>query len=429
MSDDLKLNRDDFDDCFVDAPPPVSVADDLARGRHRLRRRRRMAGGAVAAVVAAVVIAVPIVTSRATRPIFDPAVPPTVQPTGTCGPATLKAADAITDPAQRPITDVKFRSSMEAGQSVALQALGSTGEILVEIGDRESGGALIPGRLYIEDPVTGVRTLVRGDDDLHVNTRTSGARLDQNFAVWVEEVNPELVEPGWVMYAFNRATGEITEVTGSDAEPDEDDLPPVAVELWNGSAYWVASQDRPVAGRTPAFNVYQRRLDSAEPARRLVESVFDAVATEGWLYHLRYKEGGSGYEVHRLSLADPTKSELIHEDATKNPQMLTAFGELSAWSEDMDLVVYRGAKRIAQIAPPKGIANFSEAGNGLIGFTAGEHADQANLLLDLRNGCRLYQLDHGGRAALVYLGGNTIAWAVPDPDHELRVAWHIGRLR
>jgi hypothetical protein len=443
MSDDPQLNRDDFEDCFAGQPAPVSVADDLARGRHRLRRRRRMAGGAVAGVVAAVVLAVPLLTSQTfgPRPV-DPAQTPTGQPTSmrtqatmnTCSPATFKIGDAATDPAERPIVDDRFQSSEEDGESVLLKTVGATGEVLLEIGrdDRSENDVsdLRPGRLYLEDVATGKRTLVRGEDDAHRGTQTFAAAVDENFVVWLETPDTSVGIATWTMYAFDRDTGKISKVADSGNEPDEITVDPEP-KLWNGSVYWNEGRKNPDGDQPALSNIYARTLTGTEPTRLVVKNAVEPEPTDGWLYYAAYDPatGDNGYAIHRKSLTGD-RTELVHRDPKKSAFGLAASGDLSAWSEDDDLVVFRGTELIARFVPPKGHStNYVTAGDGTIGFSSSDGGgDEFGLLLDLRDGCRLHQLDHSAGLSIVELAGRTVAWSTPEPGHD-RMAWNFGRLR
>lgn len=441
MSDDLQLNRDDFEDCFAGQPAPVSPDGDLARGQRLLRRRRRMVGGAVGIAVAILVIAVPFVTSQATRPTFDPAVPPSTAPPSTappaaCSPATISIADAVTDPAQRPVVDAKLRPAEEAGQSVRVLGVAPNGEVLLEVG-YEAGSANVnpnqtpsypsPGRLYVEDPDTGQRTEVRGADDLHPRTTTLFASLDESFVVWVEM---GAATTGWEIYAFDRSTNKISRVAGSSGSTDRDPAPS-RVQIWNGSVYW--AELRGDADPNPGYNIYGRKLASAEPVRLVAENAIDPVVTEGWLYYQRYSVGPDGQAFFRTSLTgQPT--EAVHEGASGGG--LTAFGDLTAWIDDSEVVVYRGTTLIARVVPGKDQTPSSiAAGDGVIAIVSRdttrtrENSIRLGLLLDLRDGCRLHQLTDLPERAAVQLAGRTVGWTAQDPSRDDATAWYTGRLR
>ncbi len=440
---DPQLRRDDFDDCFADQPAPVSPDGDLARGQFHLRRRRRVIGGAVAAAVAIVIIAVPFVSSQATGPIFDPAQTPTAVPptqSATCAPATIKIADAITDPANRPISEIKTVPDVIAGEKIKLQALSTTGEMLIEVGGRtegDQGGAIYhAGQLYIENIATGDRTVVRDNDNLPQNLNTYPAALDQNYAVWIEEHSDDDSQD-WVMRAFNRSTGETTTIIDSASTPDEDDFAPDDVSLWNGSLFWVAAEDSP-DGKSTKSRIYERRLDAEGAAQVLVEDAGNLVTTEGWLYYVRWVDGIEGSALYRMSLTD-RKAELIHRDerGERNGEV-TAFGAVSAWPVGKELVVYRDATLIARLTPRQGHeVRDPVAVNGAIVFSSGEGEDSPGMLddpkglvLDLQAGCQLYQLAPEVTVGDTFLAaGQYVAWAVSTPAQDGTRDWHIGRLR
>ncbi|GAB3769497.1 hypothetical protein [Microlunatus parietis] len=434
---DPQLRREDFDDCFTGEPPSPSAAGDVVRGRHLLRRRRRTAGGVVAGIVAVVVLAVPLLTSQTFGPgRFDPAETPTAVPTATimpsaCTPETISVKNAINAPDQRPIEQIELQPSEENGEQVMVLAVAATGEMLLEVGrDATSKNDVVelsPGRLYIEDPVTGQRTPVRGDDDLIPKTQTFFAAFDERFVIWIDTPDTTVNSSAWNMYAFDRVTGKISKVAGSDTAPDED-LAPHRATLWNGTVYWYEVRD--TSGNQPVqFNIYSRKLDSGEPTRLLVENVHDPVAGDGWLYYQAYTtDPEAGYTIYRMSLADG-KSEIFHRETDKSGAGLAAAGDLVAWVEGEDVLVYRGTTRIARV-DGKGVRPGDlSVGDNMIGFVTGDNGANDDMLLDLRNGCRLHHLAKAEGMASVRIAGRTIAWSVPDPDQPDHRADYIGRLR
>ncbi|GAB3769505.1 hypothetical protein [Microlunatus parietis] len=444
MSDDLQLNRDDFEDCFAGQPEPVSPAEDLARGQRRLRRQRRLVGGAVGIVVAILAIAVPVVTSQAGRPSFDPAVPPSAVPSTAptsaarvraCTPGMISIADAVTDPAQRPVADPKLRPAEEDGQRVRVLAVAPNGEVLLEVG-YQPGAANVdpneptkhpqPGRLYVEDPDTGQRTEIRGTDDLHPRRATLSAAFDESFVAWIEQGDQTT---GWEIYAFDRSTKKISRVARSTSDPTDFDPAPHEVRLWNGSAYW--AELRGEADPNPGTNIYGRRLASREPVRLVAENAISPVITEGWLYYRPYSGEDRGFR--RTSLTGG-KTEPVHQGAGGGG--LTAFGDLTAWIDDAEVVVYRGSTLIARILPGKGQTPASVvAGDDVLAIVTRdtvrtrENTIRLGLLLDLRGGCRLHQLTDLPERAAVQLAGRTVGWTVQDPDRDDGTAWYSGRLR
>ena len=75
------------------APPKVPVADDVLRGRRRVRRNRTIATGAMAAGVAGVVLAASLVTG------MDRSLPEPADPTPTPTPSAQTWVDTVVDPA------------------------------------------------------------------------------------------------------------------------------------------------------------------------------------------------------------------------------------------------------------------------------------------------------------------------------------------
>lgn len=81
MNDDLDLMRRVVDYHDHIAAPPVLVADDLQRGRQRVRRRRGMLAGGAALGLASVVAAVSLITAGGPAGRPQPAGPPTTTST------------------------------------------------------------------------------------------------------------------------------------------------------------------------------------------------------------------------------------------------------------------------------------------------------------------------------------------------------------
>lgn len=451
MSDDLQLNRDDFEDCFAGQPAPVSPDDDLARGQRQLRRRRRLVGGAVGIAVALLVIAVPFVTSQATRTTFDPALPPSAvppssapppttppstAPPATCAPARISIADAVTDPAQRPVADPKLRPAEEAGEAVRVLAVAPNGEVLLEVGYQAGSGNANPngatkdpqpGRLYVEDPATGARTEIRGTDDLQPRSMTVVASLDENFVAWVEM---SATTTGWEIHAFDRSTNRISRVARSSGSTDRDPTPH-QLRIWNGSAYW--AELRGESDPNPGYNVYGRTLAGDEPVRLVAENAVDPVITEGWLYYQPYSFSSDDHGFFRTSLTGG-QTEAVHQGARGGG--LTAFADLTAWIDGSEVVVYRGTTLIARVVPGQGQTPSSVvAGEDVIAIVTRdtvrtrENSIRLGLLLDLRGGCRLHQLTDLPERAAVHLAGRTVGWTVQDPDRDDATAWYTGRLR
>lgn len=452
MSDDLQLNRDDFEDCFADAPQPVSVADDLARGQHHLRRRRRMAGGAVAGVVAVVVLAVPLLTSLTFPPgPIDPAVPTTVGPTapspgptqttapaGTCTGQTIKIVDAITDPAKRPVVDVKpVPTKDKDGKATQLVTIGATGEVLLEEGSNDTseneGTTRRPGRLVLWDPATGKRTTVRGPKDLHEGTLTFHAVFDRDYVVWVETPDTSIETSTWKMYAFDRRTGKISEVATAPRREVPAGIPPEFVpRLWNGSVYWEVARDDAKLGAPKVVDIYTRKLDLREPARRIVGNAVQPTPTDGWLYYEQYDRDRTDdkYAVYRMSF-DGATTELVHLGDGETTFDLSADGDVAAWDDGQGIVVYRGTTLVARLVPLQGhTAGGVTMGDGTIGFDTVNSGGEkpSSYLLDLRAGCSLYQLNDGDYGATTIAAGGTVAWGGPDPDGSHHT-WTVGRLR
>ncbi|MFC7623905.1 hypothetical protein [Microlunatus sp. GCM10028923] len=451
MNDDPQLRREDFDDCFAGEPPTVSADGDLTRGRHLLRRRRRMAGGVVAGIVAVVVLAVPLLTSLTFPPgPVDPAVPTTVRPTaptpgptqstgqeGTCTGQTIKIADAITDPARRPVTDAKkVPATDENGDENLMITVGPTGEVLLEEGRRDSSEndvtTLRPGQLKIWDPETGKRTTVRGPDDLHADTQTTYAAMDEKFVVWVETPDTTVGTTTWELYAYDRATKKISKVADSTQTPSHGVGKPEAIPvLWNGTVFWPEARENPDGG-DPLINIYRRDLASGGKTRVAVRNAMGPAATDGWLYFVDYQPGDKKKRgVHRTSLTGD-RTELVHQDAKQEPSYPAATGEISAWSVGPELVVYRGTTLIARLVAPKGdrVTDVT-AGDGTIGFISGNGGEgdpEWNYLLDLRTGCSLHRLSDNDELAAVIATGRTVAWAGPDAEGN-RYTWTVGRLR
>lgn len=455
MNDDPQLRREDFADCFAGEPASPSAAGDVVRGRDLLRRRRRTAGGVVAGIVAIVVLAVPLLTSLTFAPApIDPAVPTTVRPTaptpgptqssavpGTCTNQMIKIADAITDPAKRPLADLKpVPDKDKDGKDVLMITVGATGEVLLEEGRNDTSEndvtTLRPGRLVLWDPATGKRTTIRGEDDLHQGTQTSYAEVDRDYVVWLEDPDTHIGTSTWKIYVFDRRTGKISKVASSPENPGS--LPPdPQPRLYNGSLYWQVRRNPEEQGPPKVVDIYTRKLDLREPARRLVANAAQPVPTDGWLYYEKYdfdqyEDAGSPqhYAVYRTSY-DGRTTELVHEADRRDAFSLSAVGEYSAWSEGTDLLVYRGATLVARLVPPRG-RETSEVtmGDGMIGFvSATPGGDSAsNYLLDLRTGCSLHRLSDAHDGGVVIATGRTVVWSGLGPDNS-RYTWTVGRLR
>lgn len=303
------------------------------------------------------------------------------------------------DADQRPVAEAKLRPAEEAGELVRVLGVAPNGEVLLEVG-YENGAANIdpnqvpkdpsPGRLYIEDPATGNRTEVRGDGDLHPRTMTLYAALDQNLVAWVEHGD---TATGWEIHAFDRSTKKISRVTGS-TDGSEMDPPPDEVRIWNGSVYW--SELRGNSDPNPGRHVYGRKLASAEPVRLVAENADEPTITDGWLYYQPYSPGSDDHGFFRTSLTGG-QTEALHQGAGGGG--LTAFGDLTAWIDGSEVVVYRGTSPIARVVPGKGQTPASVvAGDGVIAIISrdtvrkSENSIRLGLLLDVRDGCRLHQL-------------------------------------
>ncbi len=200
----------------------------------------------------------------------------------------------------------------------------------------------------------------------------------------------------------------------------------------NGWVYWAEGRTNPVLGKPWLADIYGRELGSTAPARLIVENAYQATATDDWLYYQdwdREKGDVPGYAIHRRSLTDG-RTELVHRDPKRDGgAFLAANGDVAAWTTSNDeLLVYRDSTRIARVTAKQDHSTaWVTAGPDMIGFTTGDGAATNDLLLDLRDGCRLHRLAKAPGLAGVELAGGTIAWTVPDPKTGA-AAWHYGRL-
>ena len=176
MTDDLDvLSRlVDYHDHI--RPPVVPVADDVRRGRKRVRRNRTIATGAMAAGVAGVVLAASLVTGG------DRSLPEPADPTPTTSPSAQTWVDTAVDASNGYGWDVPdpLQSARNRWFRVAADHLDPTGEhfdprgqvtsALVEEFTWREQGSLYPvaGRLGLIldrgelDPLDGCRYLLKG---------------------------------------------------------------------------------------------------------------------------------------------------------------------------------------------------------------------------------------------------------------------------
>ena len=192
MTDDLDvLSRlVDYHDHI--APPKVPVADDVQRGRRRVRRNRTLATGAVAAGLAGVVLAASLVTG------LDRSLPEPADPTPTPTPSAQTWVDTAVDAKDGygwAVPD-PLQAARKRWFGVAADHLDPTGEhfdsrgqvtsaLVEEFTWREPGSLYsVSGRLGLVldrgalDPLDGCRYLLKGPRPSNGTESCTEARLE-----------------------------------------------------------------------------------------------------------------------------------------------------------------------------------------------------------------------------------------------------------
>ncbi len=223
-------------------------------------------------------------------------------------PEPLKALDAAPLPASlyEPLHEIR---SSQSGFAVLVAAVDERGSLLLRHSKKTGSLELTEETLELRDSNGTLATFGASPKRPHQVTE---ATFNKDFVVWMETPETELIPDPWVMYAYNRDTREVSELTRA---PRVGRFPAPAVPsftgpvLAGGRVHWAQLGGRPRSETVAIWGCDPRRCT---PREEIAGAALPAVSGES-VYAIQTarftgkRAPGSEFSIVRL---DPESGEV-----------------------------------------------------------------------------------------------------------------------